>query len=204
MAGWVVYGVGVAAWFAASEAGLDGPPHYALKAVPVLALIGVVLSGKRDAHGLAVAAGLVLSVVGDVVIELEFLAGVGAFLLAHVAYIVAWTLVERAPKPLLVLPFAAWVVAVRLFLGDGLGDMAIPVSVYMVVICAMMWRAAARISGPPAADAAWLAAIGSAVFGLSDSLIALNKFHAPFWGADTAIMLTYWAGQALIAASARK
>jgi alkenylglycerophosphocholine/alkenylglycerophosphoethanolamine hydrolase len=45
--------------------------------------------------------------------------------------------------------------------------------------------------------------VGAVLFGLSDTLIAIDRFHAPFPGARYAIILLYWAGQAGIAASAR-
>ena len=49
---------------------------------------------------------------------------------------------------------------------------------------------------------AWLAAGGAALFVLSDSLIGINRFVAPFEGARHAIILSYWLGQFGIAASA--
>jgi uncharacterized membrane protein YhhN len=44
--------------------------------------------------------------------------------------------------------------------------------------------------------------VGAILFGLSDTLIAIDRFHAPLPGARYAIILLYWAGQAGIAASA--
>jgi uncharacterized membrane protein YhhN len=64
----------------------------------------------------------------------------------------------------------------------------------------MMWRAAARWGDHPGATAALLGAI---LFGLSDTLIAIDRFRAPIPGAPAfAIIVLYWAGQAGIAASA--
>jgi uncharacterized membrane protein YhhN len=40
------------------------------------------------------------------------------------------------------------------------------------------------------------------LFGLSDTLIAVDRFRAPMPGAGYAIILLYWAGQTGIAASA--
>jgi uncharacterized membrane protein YhhN len=77
--------------------------------------------------------------------------------------------------------------------------MAVPVVVYMLAIGGMMWRAAARWGDHPGAAAA---VIGAVLFGLSDTLIAIDRFRAPLRGAPFAIILLYWAGQAGIAASA--
>ena len=76
-----------------------------------------------------------------------------------------------------------------------------PVVVYMLAIGTMMWRAAARSAArQPRRRARPL--VGAALFGLSDTLIAIDRFRAPIPGARFAIILLYWAGQAGIAASA--
>ncbi len=154
--------------------------------------------------GRLVVAGLVLSAAGDVLLELEperFVAGLVAFLLAHVAYTAAFLAESRASRPLLALPFLAYGATALAILWPGLGDMALPVTVYVVVICAMMWRAAARIGPRPAARLAWLGLAGAVSFALSDTLIAVNRFFVPVPAADHLIILTYWAGQAGIALS---
>ena len=88
-------------------------------------------------------------------------------------------------------------------LRPGLGAMAVPVAVYVAVICAMMWRAAARVGSPgtPALAAA-LGLAGAVSFGASDTLIAFNRFASPIAGVRWPIMILYWLGQAGIAASA--
>ena len=63
----------------------------------------------------------------------------------------------------------------------------------------MMWRAAARVRAGESAG--WIALAGALVFGLSDTLLALHRFHAPI-ALPSAIILTYWAGQLGIALSA--
>ena len=79
----------------------------------------------------------------------------------------------------------------------------IPVAFYALTISAMLWRALARLGEPNIARAsAWLAAIGAVLFVISDSLIGINRFVAPFDAARYAIIVTYWLGQFGIAASA--
>jgi YhhN-like protein len=67
----------------------------------------------------------------------------------------------------------------------------------------MLWRAAARV-GSPADDprAARLGLLGALLFAASDSLIALDRFHAPLGAAGHAILPLYWLGQLGIALSA--
>ncbi len=175
------------------------------KPVPVLALGTLVLSEGRDRYRGAIAAGLSLSAIGDVLLEFpeRFVPGLVAFLIAHVVYTIAFVSDERRPRLARVVPFAAWLGAALVWLRPGLGDMTVPVVVYMLAIGTMMWRAAARVDFRSSLATAAGAGLGGAIlFGLSDTLIAIDRFHAPFPGAPYAIILLYWAGQTGIAASA--
>ena len=115
----------------------------------------------------------------------------------------AFLAVERRPALGRALPFLAWGLGALALLRPGLGPMALPVALYVAVICAMMWRAAARVGSPgtPALAAA-LGLAGAVAFGASDTLIAFNRFAAPVSGARWPIMVLYWLGQSGIAASA--
>jgi alkenylglycerophosphocholine/alkenylglycerophosphoethanolamine hydrolase len=179
-------------------------PTLRLVAKPIPALALAVLTARRDRYARAIAAGLTLSAAGDVLLELpgRFVPGLVAFLGAHVAYTVAFLADERRLRLARAVPFAAWLIAAGRWLWPGLGDMALPVVVYMLAIGTMMWRAAARVGPSDAAGLGARAALAGAVlFGLSETLIAIERFRAPFPGAPYAIILLYWAGQAGIAAS---
>jgi uncharacterized membrane protein YhhN len=167
------------------------------KPIPVLSLAAWVLSA-RASSARWIAAGLALSALGDVALEIRggpsfFLAGMLAFALAHAAYVCGFLAVSKAPRFVLLLPFGLWGIGLFAFIRPGLGPMAAPVAVYALLLVAMMWRATA--AGAPAA------ALGALLFGLSDSLIATNRFHAPVPGAGWLIMALYWAGQYGIARS---
>jgi len=176
----------------------------AVKPLPVFALTLWVLAAPRRVYRNRLAAGLALSLASDDLIEISFVAGLAAFLLAHVAYISAFLADERRPRPLRALPIAAYGLGMTAFLWPGLGGMRGPVVAYVVAICTMVWRAAARVgrSGAPSAGE-WAGLTGAVLFALSDTLIALDRFHTPVPGARLAIILLYWAGQLGIAASAR-
>jgi alkenylglycerophosphocholine hydrolase len=171
------------------------------KPIPVIALAVMVRSARHDGYGRALTIGLLLSAVGDVLLEApgRFVAGLATFLCAHVAYSVAFVFDEHRVRAERAIPFGIWLLAAFWWVRPGLGDMTVPVVVYMLAIGLMMWRAAARWGDHPRAAAA---VVGAILFGLSDTLIAIDRFRAPIPGAPYAIILLYWAGQAGIAASA--
>jgi uncharacterized membrane protein YhhN len=122
----------------------------------------------------------------------------GCFLLAQVAYVVAFRRPRRQPlatRPALTVPyFLAYGVLVAACF-DGAGPLIVPVMVYggALVVMAILATGLGRVGG-----------IGGAVFMVSDSLIALHAFagldlpaHA-FW-----VMLTYVVGQTLLVLAVR-
>ncbi len=176
----------------------------ATKPVPALVLAAWVLLRCREPLGWLTAAGLGLSALGDGLLEKgSFLPGLFAFLGAHLAYIAAFLTADRRPALGRAAPFLAWGLGALVLLRPGLGSMAAPVTGYVLVICSMMWRAAARVGSPgtPALAAA-LGLAGAVSFGASDTLIAFDRFATPIPGVAWPIMAFYWLGQCGIAASA--
>ena len=120
------------------------------KPIPVLALAAWVALSKPDRIGWAVFVGLLLSVVGDILLEIPadlFVFGLIAFLTAHLAYIGAALLDTRRLAPLRALPVLGYCAAIYLVLFPGMGGLAVPVAVYVTVIGTMLWRMAARVDG---------------------------------------------------------
>lgn len=174
------------------------------KPVPALALAAWVATAAGGAR--LVAAGLVFSALGDLLLEHPggFLGGLGAFLAAHLLYTASF--VRDAPRLHLgrLLPFALYAGAAWSVLGPGVPPaLRAPVIAYTVAISAMMWRAAARVgtAGTPA-GAAWLGLAGAVTFAASDTLIALDRFRSPIPGVRYPIITLYWLGQLGIAGSA--
>lgn len=161
---------------------------------------------SRDARMVAV--GLALSMGGDVCLEASpglFVPGLVAFLLAHVAYVAAYVGRTRALHLLRLAPVALYCGLVFWWLEPHLGAMRGPVIAYVAVICVMMWRALAQIGERPRTpELAWYAAIGAILFGLSDTLVAYNRFIATSMAVKVVLMIQYWAAQALIAASVER
>lgn len=152
-------------------------------------------------------AGLLLSLAGDVFLMLPereqwFVAGLGSFLLAHVAYIVGFgvadlsvvaTIVAAVLVALVMLPLAGTILRNVAAKAPAL---KIPVSLYISVIGVMLVCA----GGSGVA----IAVVGAATFAFSDSLIAWTKFVQPLKWASVAIMVTYHLGQVGILLSLAK
>ncbi|MBI3367996.1 MAG: lysoplasmalogenase [Burkholderiales bacterium] len=152
-----------------------------------------------------------LSLVGDVALlwpRQGFLPGLVAFLLAHLAYLFAFTreqrfAAQRAPFAV----YGAVAAAILALLWPGVpSGLRVPVLAYVVCLSAMAaqtavawWRL--RGSGTPAEGGARLAAIGGLLFMTSDALLAINRFGQPLPLAGLWILGTYWSAQWLIASS---
>lgn len=178
----------------------------AMKPAPVLVLAAWVLASTRSRDGRLIAAGLLASAVGDVVLDLGiFLPGLGAFLVAHLFYIAGFVAVTRAPRWGRAIPAALYGAAALAGLWSGLGAMAAPVAAYTAVISAMLWRAAARVGAHGPARPDEIAALGGAIlFVLSDTVLSIKLFRAPLPWLSFPILALYWAGQVGIARSAVK
>lgn len=175
------------------------------KPVPILALLLWLRRAPTGPYRRWIAIGLLLSLLGDMLLEWPadlFVFGLGAFLLAHLAYLRAYLLDTHrlAPFALLVAVSCGGAIFALLASG-GLGSLLLPVACYALAISSMLWRAFARLGTDHDRRSALLAAGGAALFVLSDSLIGINRFVSPFPSASYFIILTYWFGQLGIAAS---
>lgn len=141
--------------------------------------------------------GLVLSLAGDVFLMLDekwFVAGLGSFLLGHIAYIVGLQLAPRSwgwtAVGLLVVAAAIATVGRRVVQGVAAGDhreMVGPVIAYLVVISAMVVSAFGTA-------APWAIA-GASLFYASDATLAWNRFLDQRRFGPLAVMVTYHLGQ---------
>jgi len=148
--------------------------------LPVLGSIAILFSWAGD---------ILIATPGDI----GFLLGLGAFFLAHVAYLVLFLRpLKRRRVPLVALVLVVWWAVLLIVLAPYLGALLIPVAIYGIVLGAS--AAAALGTGP------WVAT-GAVLFLASDTLLAFKLFLPDFavWQADFLIMLMYLAGQGLIA-----
>ncbi len=170
------------------------------KPIPLLILI---FSLKPTSHYKKfILAGFILSLAGDIfllkILDL-FILGLASFLLAHIAYIVAF--VKRSKKIDLIsftISYAIATVLAYLFF-PHLGDMFVPVIVYIYVIITMVWRAYMQRKYNKAAV---FALIGAVLFAISDTNIAYTKFIQDYNFSKIVTIILYWSSQFLIAKSA--
>lgn len=186
---------------------------YAFKPATTLLIIAWAWPRGADAPAVRrwVLVGLALSLAGDVFLmwpQQGFLPGLVSFLLAHLAYIVAFTRRLRfAARPL---PFVIYALVAAVLLSQlwpGVPDaLRLPVLAYVACLAAMaaqagvVWLVARGAEGEMLARNA---AIGGVLFMASDTLLAFNKFSAPVPFSALLILVTYWSAQGLIAASLR-
>jgi alkenylglycerophosphocholine/alkenylglycerophosphoethanolamine hydrolase len=155
-----------------------------------------------------VSLGIGLSVVGDVALlwpgNRAFIAGLAAFLLAHVSYVVAFVgAAVWSPHVAAVAVVVAVATALLLrAIWAGSAGMHLPVVVYGVAITAMVVSASATLGGPLGRAAA-AAALGAPLFYVSDSSLALDRFRRPIPHAALLTLGVYWLGQLGIAIAAR-
>lgn len=179
------------------------------KPLTMVGLIAVAEAAGAGAHaaGVLLLVALFLGMVGDVMLlgdtAERFLAGVGAFLVGHLAYVACFLVLGLSH------PSWSWVCVVALFgmlvvtrdvvpstFRLGGARVAVPVAAYSLVIGAML--VVGWLTGLP------LVAAGATIFVVSDSIIGLSLakrgFAGPSGAAHAAVMVTYHVGQALIAA----
>jgi alkenylglycerophosphocholine/alkenylglycerophosphoethanolamine hydrolase len=173
----------------------------------VVALAVAVWRYAGTGAGRRIAWGLLAGAVGDVCLVLPngFLPGMIAFAIGHGLYVAAFLKWNRAPALPLLVPVSVYAGTGLWLMLPGAGAMTLPLVVYIIIIWAMIWRAAACALEPrDNLLLRWGPLAGALLFGFSDTLIGIHRFAQPLPGAAFAIILTYWAGQALFAATAIK
>ncbi len=169
------------------------------KASCSLGFLGLVLAlGLGTAFARWVFAGLALSALGDVLLISEerhwFLAGLVAFLAAHLAYVGAFAS-AGSPSPWTAAALVAGASLVLRWLWPHLGGMRIPVAAYCAVVSLMLWFAL----GVSRAEVR----LGGLLFYLSDLLVARHRFVRPDARSRLIGLPLYYAGQYLIALALR-
>lgn len=198
-------GLALRDWIAVSPLAPSKRAEYFFKPATMLALIAaaVILDPERDAQRAWFVAALILSLAGDVFLMLPtdaFIAGLGSFLLGHIAYIAGFLLEPRTARATLiavvVVVIAAATLGRRIITAAQASDtpaIAGPVAVYMAVISAMVVLAAGT--------GEVFAITGAAIFFASDAMIAWDRFVRPFEWARPLIMATYHLAQAALVIS---
>lgn len=189
-------------YLAAPMFGADGAAALVWKGLPVglLALAAALAARSRDGGLLALV--LALGAAGDVLLEIEFMAGVAAFAAGHVAAILLYLRNRRRPIPMVHVLIAALIALSGLVMPAFVLPPGHPELVSLTGYSALLTLMA---------GAAWLSrfphgltGLGALLFVASDTLIAVRMAQpASSAGFGSAIWLLYYFGQLLIFAGAR-
>jgi uncharacterized membrane protein YhhN len=175
------------------------PVEYVAKPLTMVVLIAAALAIEPvdDAVRVAFVVALVFSLAGDVFLMLPrnlFVAGLAAFLVGHLAYVVGLQLRGQSGLwfviGLAVVLLAVVFIGVRILRAVRAGDepaLAVPVTAYIAVISLMVASAFGTRN--------LFAIVGASLFYSSDALIAWNRFVAALPQGRVAIMITYHLGQ---------
>ena len=191
------------------------PAGFAFVFKPLTTLLLIVYAWPRGANAPKqrhlIRFGLILSLVGDVFLlwpKEGFLPGLLAFLLAHLAYIAAFSMpVRLAAKPSAFVAYALIAAAILAALWPGVPPaLRVPVVAYVVCLAtmaaqALVWWRSSTAAHSADVNLARAAALGGVLFMASDSLLAINKFGVPLPLASLWILLTYWLAQWCIASA---
>lgn len=201
-ADWLAVGLGKTGWRKITK-----------PAVLLVLIAGFSLSGGWRGFGTWFGLGLIFSLAGDVFLTLPpsyFMAGLGAFLAAHLAYIIGFNQSLATPEWQLIFPVVGVVIA------DAFGfrrlNVALrkrskgrwlqyPIFVYMVVISLMLLSSFLCWLRPDwPRPAAALVSLGALLFYASDTTLALNRFCSPMRGGQIFVIVTYHLAQLAITA----
>jgi len=148
---------------------------------------------------------LVFSLLGDILLMFVdtssnfFIGGLIAFLIAHIMYILVFLKNRNVSKNAILFIIVMLLYGIGLFyvMKDGLGEILIPVVIYMLAILTMLTTAFLRQDSVPK-QSFILVFLGAILFMISDSLLALNKFYMPLPFSNISIMFTYAFAQLFI------
>lgn len=174
--------------------------------MPLLLVLYLILT---PAPRYLVVLALICGFVGDVALlwvekRATMLTGLVAFLIGHILYVVVFLdsthFLSVIPTWvfLLVIPYILYGIWVYRKLAESVGTMRVPVLIYLVVILSMSFTALSRFWAGLLAAAVWLPFIGSLLFMVSDTVLAMHIFRREMRYGNVWIMATYVAAQMLI------
>ena len=169
--------------------------NWALKGSCVAIMAAMAFRGGIPILGLALA----LSSAGDILLDLDperlFVFGLALFLLVHLIYIFLFLRNRFVPRAIgwnqaaMVIVVAGYCGSIGAWLAPSLGNLMVPVVIYICAITVMVVTAILVRSSQP-----WVV-WGAMLFLMSDSLLAINKFKTPVPYRDYLVWATYYLGQ---------
>lgn len=171
----------------------------------VLILLYAAETGIRSSFSKILLTALLFSWCGDVLLLFNgfFIAGLSAFLAAHIFYIIYILRINPGVKgalqfqPLFGTPVVAYWILLSALLLPYLNILKIPVLIYATIIC-FFWMLTLNLFGKTDTKTAVLFFSGATQFVLSDSVLAVDQFAYPFEILPVVVMLTYCSAQFLL------
>jgi uncharacterized membrane protein YhhN len=182
----------------------NGRRDLVLVTKPVASLAFLLLGVSRFVPGHPYSAwvllALLLCLAGDLLLMLRrgFVPGLACFLLGHVAYVVAFSvlLLPRFWPAVWVLPPLVVSTVAAAWLSPHLGRLRVPVLAYVAVITVMVWGA---VAVTVAGRGPWFMAAGAILFYLSDLAVARDRLVTKAFGSRAWGLPAYYVGQFLLA-----
>jgi uncharacterized membrane protein YhhN len=175
------------------------PGSVLLKPAPMLLAAATFLWLCRGPSAWLMALGFIASAAGDAFLDVSRVANLRpalfSFLVAQLVYLAAFLRHGRVAlrrRLAWAAPVTLYAIGLCLVLWPTLGSLQVPVVIYFAAIIAM-YLAAIRVEARPAR-----LAIGTGLFVLADSLIAINRFLLPFESSTLVIVAIYTTAQWLI------
>ena len=198
-----------------AEFRFDKKQIYVFKPISsAILVITVLLSFFRDGqhvtgYTVSLCAGMLFCMGGDMALmfmdnKKAFRIGLALFLIGHLVYTAVFTVFSGFSGFDIVsgAVLCAAAAAIFIFLYPGLGDMKVPVLVYILVISLMMNRAVSTNWGSFFFRAQALCiTLGAFLFYVSDVILAVNRFRMPM-KYNRISLAFYYSGQMLIMVSA--
>jgi len=177
--------------------------QYEVVTKPLLmaSLMGLYISSEIKQNNIFIL-GILFALMGDIFLNFDsddfFKIGLGSFLLMQLCYIYVFSIDKtNVNKPFLIKTFGVVLLLILMIslLWNNLGELKIPVVIYMLVIGAMSIMAFLRNSKIAGYSGV---VIGAILFLLSDAFLAYGKFINMVTGLNYIVMATYIAAQYLI------
>ena len=172
-----------------------------IKGTPIVLLMTLAWVSSQFTVRRFLMTALCFSLLGDILLSFDglFIIGLAAFLVAQLTYTGLFLKYKQTPKH-----FRFWCAFILIYI-IAMASIVLPkvmssdvilgliVAVYMCAISTMAISAGLRTH-----QSVYITALGAFIFVISDSLIAINKFVAPFDYSGIAIMVSYYAAQLFI------
>jgi len=164
-----------------------------------------VIIAKRQAlqFPIIMTIGLCFAMLGDILLNIEFIVGALLFAVGHIWYFVAHNFIQKFKLSDLIYGFAIFIPAIILILFVPIFDfggllMQIIVIAYALIISLMVGKSIANLVAQPTAQNILLT-VGSILFFFSDLMLLLNVFGNLSPVFDVLCLATYYPAECILA-----